>query len=194
MKRATCMLVMMLALASLSSAQDVRKPSSTPTPTQPQGNPLTPGPQGAPITSQVYVGEPAPDFELDGSQGQPVRLAHLKGYWVLLVFSDGRAGLAPLKDIEGDLRRLGVKPYGICADMPHVLKTFVERQQLPFVLLSDFSREISQLYGLNDQTGSKIRPGLVLIDRRGVVRFALLGQTIPLPEMLELVRTSVAGV
>jgi peroxiredoxin len=193
MRRSLFAVVMLLALAGATRADEASK-SKVPV-TSPAGpqSPVSPTPQESRILSQVYVGEQAPDFELDGSQGRPVRLAHLKGYWILLVFADRRADLTPLKDIEPDLRRLGVKIYGICADKAHVLKSHAEREQLPIILLSDVTCEISQLYGLYDTRMRQVRPGFVLIDRQGVVRTALLGQRLPFSEMLALVRTSVTG-
>ena len=193
MRRSLFAIVMLLALAGAARADEASKTRNpVPAPASPQ-SPITPAPQENHIQSQVYVGEQAPDFELDGSQGRPVRLAHLKGYWILLVFADRRADLTPLKEIEPDLRRLGVKPYGICADKAHVLRSHAEREQLPVVLLSDVTGEISQLYGLYNTRMRQVRPGFVLIDRQGVVRMALLGQQLPFNEVLALAKSSVTG-
>jgi peroxiredoxin len=193
MRRSLFAVVVLLALAGAARADETGKnPGPATSPANPQ-SPVSPVPQETRIQSQVYVGERAPDFELDGSQGRPVRLAHLKGYWILLVFEDRRADLTPLKEIEPDLRRLGVKPYGICADKVHVLKSHVEQTQLPIVLLSDVTGEISQLYGLYDTRMRHVRPGFVLINRQGVVRMALLGQQLPFVEMMALVKSSVTG-
>ncbi len=193
MRRSLLAVVMLLALAGATRADETSK-ARTPvaTPAGPQ-SPVSPTAQESHILSQVYVGEPAPGFELDGSQGRPVRLSHLKGYWILLVFADRRADLTPLKEIEPDLRRLGVKPYGICADKAHVLKSHAERENLPIVLLSDVTGEISQVYGLYDSRMRQVRPGFVLIDRQGVVRMALLGQRLPFDEMMALVKSAVTG-
>jgi peroxiredoxin len=193
MRRSLFAVVMLLALAGVTRADEASK-SKTPvaSPTNP-AEPITAALQQSRIQSQVYVGEQAPGFELDGSQGRPVRLSHLKGYWVLLVFADRRTDFTPLKEIEPDLRRLGVKPYGICADKAHVLKSHVQRVQLPVTLLSDVTGEISQLYGLYDTRMRQVRPGFVLIDRQGVVRVALLGQQLPFDEMMALVKNSVTG-
>ena len=194
MKRASCVLVILLAIGAGATAQEVVKPPpSPPEPTRAGEAPLSPVPQGSHIASQVYLGEPAPDFELDGSEGRPVRLARLKGYWVLLVFSDRREALAPLKGIHAWLRELGVRAYGICADKAHVLKSYAARQRLPVVLLSDVTGEISQLYGLYDVGSRSIRPGFVLMDRRGVVHMALLGQSMPMGDVLDMVKTAVGG-
>ena len=193
MRRSLFAVVMLLALAGAARADETSKSKIPVTPPATQESSISPAPQENRILSQVYVGEQAPDFELDGSQGRPVRLAHLKGYWILLVFADRRTDLAPLKEIEPDLRRLGVKLYGICADKAHVLKAYAEREQLPVILLSDVTGEISQLYGLYDTRMRRVRPGFVLIDRQGVVRMALLGQQLPFDEILALVKSSVVG-
>ena len=193
MRRSLFAVVMLLALTGAALADEPSKTSKPVTsPSSPQGQ-ISPSAQEARIQSQVYVGEPAPGFELDGSQGRPVRLSTLKGYWVLLVFADRRTDLTPMKGIEPDLRRLGVKPYGVCSEKAHVLKSHAEKEQLPIVLLSDFTGEISQLYGLYDTRMRQVRPGFVLIDRQGVVRTALLGQQIPLEELLALVKNAVTG-
>lgn len=194
MRRSLFTWALLLALACATHADAQTSKTSRP-PTPPASG--TPQTQVSPtaletrIQSQVYIGEPAPLFELDGTEGRPVALTHLKGYWLLLVFEDRRNELAGMKDIEPDLRRLGVKPYGICADKVHVLISYVAKVELPIVLLSDFTGEISQLYGLYDTRMREIRPGFVLIDRQGVVRMALLGQRLPYDEMLALVKSTV---
>jgi len=193
MRRSLFAVMMLLALAGATRADEPSKSRGPVTSPATQQSPASSVPQESRIQSQVYVGEQAPDFELDGSQGRPVRLAHLKGYWILLVFADRRTELTPLKEIEPDLRRLGVKTYGICPDKVHVLKSHAEREQLPIILLSDVTGEISQLYGLYDTRMRQVRPGFVLIDRQGVVRVALLGQQLPFGEMMALVRSSVIG-
>ncbi len=193
MRRSLFAVVMLLALAGAARADDASKSKAPVMSPTGQQSPVSPTPQENHIQSQVYVGEKAPGFELDGSQGRPVRLSHLKGYWILLVFADRRTELTALKEIEPDLRRLGVKPYGICADKVHALKSHVAREQLPIILLSDITGEISQLYGLYDTRMRQVRPGFVLIDRQGVVRMALLGQRLPFEEMMALVKSSVVG-
>lgn len=192
MRRALFVPLIVLALAAPASAQTGKQNPPSPTPTGAE-TPMSPVAQGPHITSQVYLGEPAPDFELDSSTGRPVRLAHLKGYWVLLVFADSRTELAALREREPELRRLGVKPYGMCADKAHVIRAYAEREQLPFTLLADVTGEISQLYGLYDTRASQIRPGFVLIDRQGRVSMAMLGQRLGWGEMLSMVQSSVTG-
>jgi peroxiredoxin len=193
MKRAVFVLCVMLAAGTaMAQAHETPKTPSQPVPTTDPKGTITPVPLPSAVTSQVYVGEAAPDFELDGSEGRPVRLAKLKGYWLLLVFADRRADLVTLQEIEPRLRKLGVKPYGICGDKAHTVTSFARQSQLPFVLLADVTGEVSQLYGLRDTRAGQIRPGFVLVNRQGKVRMALLGEALPYDEMLGLVESAVA--
>ncbi len=190
MRRVLFVLCVLLA-AGVARADQTPRAAGRPLPTTDARTPISPMPVPSGVVSQVYVGETAPDFELDGSTGRPVRLARLKGYWLLLVFADRRIELAPLREIEPRLRKLGVKPYGICGDKAHTLESFATRHQIPFVLLADVTGEVSQLYGLRDTRAGLIRPGFVLINRQGIVRMALLGQALPFDEMLGLVESAV---
>jgi peroxiredoxin Q/BCP len=145
------------------------------------------------LDSELWIGERAPDFELDGSQGRPVHLADLTGQWAVMVFTESRTTLGPLKGINGELRKLGARLYGVCKDGAAALKTYAEREQLPFVVLSDLTGEISQTYGMYDADTDAIQPGVVLLDRKGVVRMALFGQSLHASEVLQLVKHSVIG-
>ena len=192
MRRATWLLVLLLALAGVSGAQETKKPQGQPARPGATKSPLTPIGSESEITNQVYLGELAPDFELDGSRGRPMRLLHQRGYWVILIFADSRQSLVSMKGIEADMRKLGVHAFGICADKAHVLKGFAEREHLQSLLLSDVTGEISQMYGLYDRKARTIRPGFVILDRQGIVRTALLGQAVPMDQVLEMVKNTVS--
>jgi len=203
MRRATWTFIVLLALASLSwtraSVADPaidpdadRNQAPPPSATLPRA-PLAPSPAESGIESDVWVGDKAPDFELDGSQGQPVRLRDLAGQWAEMVFTENRTTLGPLKGIDADLRKLGVRLYGICKDGSAALKTYAEHERLPFVLLSDLTGQISQLYGMYDAEDGAIQPGIVLIDPQGVVRMTFLGPPLHSDEVLQLARHTVAG-
>ena len=63
-----------------------------------------------PISGQVFLGERAPDFELDGPDGRSVKLSRLRGDWVVLAFADRAKGLTTLRDLETKLRLEGARP------------------------------------------------------------------------------------
>ena len=58
------------------------------------------------IAGEVAIGERAPNFELDGSDGRPLKLSKLRGDWVLMVFGSRKEELTPLVSIyDGDKHR-----------------------------------------------------------------------------------------
>ena len=144
------------------------------------------------VSGRVYVGEPAPDFELTSSSGRQVSLSRLKGNWVLLHFADDRKAFAGLRELHEGLTQLGVVLLGICKDKPQALRPFVQREGIPFELVADVTGEISAVYGLYDSARSSSRPGFVVVDRNGIVRLALQGQAPP-KEVLELTRFTIVG-
>jgi peroxiredoxin len=141
----------------------------------------------------VSIGDKAPDFAMDGSQGHPVHLADLKGQWAVMVFAENRTTLGQLKGIDGELRKLGVRIYGVCKDGSSALKSYAEREQLPFVILSDLTGQISQIYGMYDADNDAIQPGVVVLDPKGVVRMAVLGPALHAEEVLQLAKHTVIG-
>ncbi len=195
MRRVLFLLVAVIALAGTARAQDPidRKPEPIPAPAPVPQNPAINPAGESPVESDVWVGEKAPDFELDGSQGAQVRLSDLEGHWALIMFDDSREKLAGLKAIAADLDKLGVRPYGVCRESTPALQSFTRQQKLAYPLLSDLTGEISQLYGMYDEDNEVIMPGFVLLDPKGIVRLTLNGQSLHAPEILQLVRHSLVG-
>lgn len=182
----------LLVPASLAHAQESKlRPPKPPAP-EPRGGVQQPY-QTPRIAALVHIGEAAPDFELDDSEGEPVRLSSLRGRWVVLVFDDGREALAPLASIHGALDSLDATMLGVCRDKGYSLKPWVRRERIPFRVLSDLTGEISALYGLSDGSTNLTSPAFVLIDREGHVQMALLGHRIPPTQIRELVRFAILG-
>lgn len=179
-------------LSGVARAQSGEKSPPPPAPRAPDLVARTPQPH-VHVYGQVFIGERAPDFSLDGADGQIVRLARFKGDWVLIVFADRKETLAPLGSIDEEMRRLGVRILGVCHEKAHTLQKFAARDSLRFALGADFSTEVSGLYGLYDAQRSTISPGFLLIDREGIVRMALLGQNLPPDHIARLARYAVSG-
>ncbi len=192
MKHRALFLALLMFIPSHSAAQKgVPTPIRPPTGT-PEG--VTPPPRPrAPIFGQVFVGETAPDFELDGSKGSPVKLSKLRGSWIVLAFADRRQQVANLRQNFADLRQLGAQLVAVCHEKSQTLVNFAQRDSVPFVMLSDFTGEISALYGLYDQELSQTRPGYLVLDRKGLVRMAVLGQLLPADDVARLARIAITG-
>lgn len=190
MRRAV-LLVVAFALLPLAASAQKEPPRPTPPPREP-------APQGAPhtkvhIAGEVVIGERSPDFELDASNGQPLRLASLRGDWVLLVFDSRKESVAGLRAVNDDLRAVGVRLAAVLDEKAYHLESYVKREPFPFPLLADPTLEISAIYGLHDHERSTTAPGYVLLDREGVVRMALLGQRFPPEDVARLVRFAITG-
>lgn len=181
-------LSLMLACFHPASAQDA--PKQTPRPQQPSmPRTGTSAPQfQAKISGEAAVGERAPDFELDGSYGKPVRLSSYRGRWVVLVFGDRKETVAPLAAVAANLDSAGIHLLGVCNEKSYFLAAFARQKKFPFPILADVTREISDMYGLYDSRERFVLPGFIMIGPSGTVRFALLGQTLPPADVARLAR------
>ena len=192
MKRLTSAILMLLALAGAAWGQDPEKhPMMLPSPNPPQA-PLAPTAAVPPGDVEISVGDRMPDFQLDGSLGQPVRLADLKGHWAVLVFDETRTKLGRLRAVDDSIRALGTQLYGICPDGAGGLKTYARREGVAFPLLSDPTREVSRLFGMYDENNGIIQSGLVLVDPQGVIRAVFQGPSLHPDDVLQLVRHTIA--
>jgi peroxiredoxin len=188
MRRFTVVVVVWMALGGAAWGQEPGKKPMPPPPPEPAAIPLTPtGPVLAQDTD-LRPGDKAPEFQLDSSLGGTVRLADLKGHWSVLVFEETRTKLAPLGVLGDSIRALGVRPYGVCPDGVAALRTLAARDRIDFPLLSDPTREISQLFGMVDDGSEAILSGLVIVDAQGVVRLMLQGPALHADDVFQMVK------
>ncbi len=182
--------LLLLALAAPALAQD--NPKSPPS-AGAERETVTRSPHGQlGVSGKVYVGDLAPDFELDGSRGVPVQLSHLRGDWVLLVFADRRDQFLPLRSIEGEMRQLGVRVVGVCHEKARTLDNFAARDSVP-LMLADVTGEVSLMFGLFDSLRRTTVPGFMVLDRTGIVRIAFSGPALPPDEISRLTQFAVTG-
>jgi len=191
MRPAVLLAAVWLALPSQVMAQKEQKPSTPPQTTTPsEGGPV---PTRVRIRGEIVIGDRAPDFELDASNGRPLRIASLRGDWVLLVFDSRKEDVAALQPVNTELRTLGVRLVGVCDEKAYHLESFAKKENFPYPLLADPTGEISAVYGLFDGERSTTGPGFVLLDREGYVRMAILGQRFPAEDVLHLIRFTITG-
>ncbi|MEA2465944.1 MAG: thioredoxin-dependent peroxiredoxin [Thermoleophilaceae bacterium] len=99
------------------------------------------------------VGDPAPDFELEDQDGNPVKLSDLRGSPVVLYFypkadTPGCTTQAcGIRDRSGEYEQLGARVLGVSPDKPDKLRKFADKYDLPFTLLADTEHEIADAYG-----------------------------------------------
>src|SRR5262245_32674616 len=115
-------LVLLVSCPALVASQVSRSP----TPQSQSPSQMTTPPSSGPrvkhaLGGQVWIGETAPDFELDASSGASVRLSRLRGDWVLLIFADRRRDLAELLPLQEQLTARGVRVVGVCHEKPQSL-------------------------------------------------------------------------
>jgi peroxiredoxin len=131
----------------------------------------------------IEIGQQAPDFTLYDTDKKPVTLSDLRGHNILLLFfplaftSVCTVELCSVRDQLKMYEQLNVKPLGISVDSLYSLRRYKEDQNLNFPLLSDFNKQVSQLYGSFYQTFSYGMKGVskrsaFLIDSQGIVQYA----------------------
>ncbi|MEI6378155.1 MAG: peroxiredoxin [Candidatus Falkowbacteria bacterium] len=95
----------------------------------------------------------APDFELLDAKGMPQTLSQFLGHWVVLYFypKDETPGCTAeacsFRDTHADFEKHDAKIIGINTDSQQSHKAFVTKHQLPFMLLSDPTKEVIKTYG-----------------------------------------------
>jgi peroxiredoxin len=191
MKTTLLWLTAVLLLPATLEAQQPKSPPTSP-PVRSEGNVRPPASQIR-ISSNVFVGEAAPGFELTNATGARIKLSRFRGERVLLAFADRREAFSPFGAVAESLRAEGVQLVGVCHASPRSLRMIAERDSLKFHLLSDPTGQVSAVYGVFDFASSATRPGYVLVGRQGTVRMVVLGQTLPPADLLQLTRLALTG-
>jgi peroxiredoxin Q/BCP len=131
---------------------------------------------------ELIEGAAAPDFELDSTEGGPVRLSDYRGKRVVLYFypRDNTSGCT--KEACGfneelpAFEELNAVVLGVSPDSVRSHERFREKHGLRFPLLSDPEKEVIQAYGAwkeKTRYGKKsfgVERSTFLIDEQGVIR------------------------
>ena len=131
--------------------------------------------------SQV-VGHKAPDFTLKDQNNKDVRLADLRGQWVVLYFypADDTPGCTcqatEFTQLLSRFRQMNARVYGISADSPASHRDFIKHYNLGLDLLSDPGHRVMKEYGafvtatLGEQQYGRVIRTTMLVDPEGVIR------------------------
>ncbi|WP_307828160.1 peroxiredoxin [Nocardioides sp. SYSU D00038] len=128
------------------------------------------------------VGVPAPDFTLRDQFGQDVTLSSYRGRKsvVLLFYPYAFSGvctgeMSGVRDRLAEFMTFDSEVLAISCDPMFALRAFADADGLNFPLLSDFwpHGEVSRAYGVLDESTGAPRRSSYVIDREGVVRWAV---------------------
>ncbi|WP_207895952.1 thioredoxin-dependent thiol peroxidase [Hymenobacter gummosus] len=99
-------------------------------------------------------GDQAPDFTAQDQSGQTHRLSDYRGQRVALYFypKDDTPGCTAqacsLRDGEAQLKAAGIQVLGVSPDDVASHQKFAEKFELPFPLLADPERQLTEAYGV----------------------------------------------
>ena len=120
------------------------------------------------------VGEAAPDFTLDGTDG-PFTLSEQRGRRVVLLFYPGddtpvcRRQFCSYRDDADAFARLGATVVGISGKDVDSKRRFRDRHGLTVPLLADVDGAVARAYGAWSRIAGTKR-AVVIVDERGTVR------------------------
>lgn len=120
------------------------------------------------------VGDRAPDFNLQGSDGAMHSLSELRGTPVVLAFFPkaytGGCTLEckSLRDSDREIRNFDVAYFMASTDTPEDNKGFAEQNNASFPILSDTDHSVSEAYGVLTPSGHDMR-WTFYIDADGII-------------------------
>ena len=133
--------------------------------------------------AKIGVGDAAPDFELEGSDGETHRLEDLRGGWVVLAFYPGdftpicTRQFCSYRDGADRLDGLDATVFGISPQSVASHQRFIAEYGLTVTLLADPDHRAARAYGVV-VPGGLVRRSIFIVDPDSIVRYrhvALLG-------------------
>jgi peroxiredoxin Q/BCP len=126
--------------------------------------------------AKLRVGDPAPNFTLEGTGSTTYRLADYRGSGVILAFYPGDFTPVCTKQFcsyrdDGDrIEALGVPVLGISPQSVESHERFAEKHGLNVPLLSDPDKSVARSYGVVGP-GGLIRRAIFLVGDDGTLRY-----------------------
>jgi len=105
------------------------------------------------VATKLKEGDKAPDFAVNDGEGKTVRLKDLKGKKFVLYFypKDDTPGCTKeacsFRDSWSKFKRRGIEVFGVSLDSEKSHQKFTEKYSLPFRLLADTDRKLSESFG-----------------------------------------------
>ena len=127
------------------------------------------------MAKAARVGDPAPDFHLEGTDG-PFRLSEHRGERVVLLFYPGdetpvcTKQFCSYRDRADDFAALDATVVGISAQDVDSHQAFSANHGLNVPLLADVDQEVAKAYGAHRPVVGTKR-AVIIVDEEGVVRY-----------------------
>jgi peroxiredoxin len=126
------------------------------------------------------AGVPAPDFELNATPDQALRLSELRGRPVILVFYPADWSpvcgdqVALYNEMLSEFREYGAELIGISVDGVWCHAAFARDRHLHFPLLADFEPKgaVARLYGAYREEEGTSERALFVLDADGIIRWS----------------------
>lgn len=123
--------------------------------------------------SGIAIGDPAPDFTLEGTDG-PFTLSEHRGEIVVLLFYPGDETPVCTRQFcsyrDTGLEDLGATVVGISTQDLASHRRFIDHHGLTVPLLADVDKQAAKAYGVSVPVVGT-RRAVFVIDEQGVVRF-----------------------
>jgi len=135
------------------------------------------------MDTKVKVGDKATDFTLPDTNLKQRSLKEFLGQKIVLAFFVGAftvtctKEMCEFRDSMARLTDLKAQVIGISVNDPFSNKAFLEKNRLPFPVLSDYNRDVVKAYGLEllDFSGLKgytvAKRSIFILDMNGIVRY-----------------------
>lgn len=104
--------------------------------------------------AQLQIGKKAPQFTLAASNGEKVKLSDYLGHPIVLFFypkdltATCTQQACDFRDAFAEYRELDAVVLGISADDVKSHVKFVQKKELPFLLLADTDKKVCEKYGV----------------------------------------------
>jgi peroxiredoxin Q/BCP len=148
--------------------------------------------------AKLNAGDPAPDFDLEGTGGRRYRLADYRGRKLVLAFYPGdftptcTRQFCSYRDQGERLDGLGADVLGISPQSVDSHERFSEEKRLNVPLLADEDKDVARAYGV--LAGPLVRRAIFVVDEEGIVRHRKVSLTGLGYESVEDIERAVAAI
>ena len=126
--------------------------------------------------ARLKEGDKAPDFTLKQPDGKDVTLSKAWEKKIVVLYfypMDDTPGCTKeacaFRDLYQDFKNAGAEVLGISVDDAASHKKFLEKHKLPFILLADSEKKVTEFYDVKNLIGKAKRVTFV-IDSNGIIK------------------------